>query len=155
MTSYSTVLVGTDGSASSFLAVDAAAALAADARAPLLIVCAYTPMSPRAERDAAAELGQDAYKVRGSNPAETVLGDARARAIAAGASRVRTLALEGDPVDRLLLAAEQERADLIVVGNRGLNSLAGRLLGSVPLNVLHKAPCDVLVVDTTHKGRRR
>lgn len=149
MASYSTVLVGTDGSTSSFLAVDAAAALAADAGAALLIVCAYTPMGGRAEREAAAELGQDAYKVHGSNPAETVLSDAQARAIKAGGSRIRTLAVEGDPVDRLLETAAGESADLIVVGNRGLNSLAGRLLGSVPQNVLHKAPCDVLVVHTT------
>ena len=149
MASYSTVLVGTDGSTSSFAAVDTAAALAADVGAALLIVCAFTPMAGRAERDAAAELGHDAYKVHGSNPAETVLNDAKGRAMNAGASRIRTLAVEGDPVDRLLDAASGESVDLIVVGNRGLNSLAGRLLGSVPQNVLHKAPCDVLVVHTT------
>jgi nucleotide-binding universal stress UspA family protein len=147
--SYSTVLVGTDGSTSSFRAVDTAAALAADVGAGLLILCAYTPLTSRAERDAAAELGHDAYKVHGSNPAETVLNDAKERAAKAGAGQVRTLAVEGDPVDRLLQAAADESADLIVVGNRGLNSLAGRLLGSVPQNVLHKAPCDVLVIHTT------
>lgn len=149
MASYSTVLVGTDGSASSFLAVDRAAGVAADVGAGLLILCAYTPLTGRAERDAAAELGHDAYKVRGSNPAETVLNDARERAGKAGAIQVRSIAVEGDPVDRLLEAAISESADLIVVGNRGLNSLAGRLLGSVPQNVLHKALCDVLVVHTT------
>jgi len=36
-----------------------------------------------------------------------------------------------------------------VVGNRGLNSLAGRILGSVPANLSHRAPCDVLIVHTT------
>jgi nucleotide-binding universal stress UspA family protein len=143
--------VGTDGSTSSFLAVDTAAALAADAGAVLVILCAYTPMAGRVERDAAAELGHDAYKVHGSNPAETVLSDAKERATGAGANRVRTLAVEGDPVDRLLDTASRESADLIVVGNRGLNSLAGRLLGSVPQNVLHKARCDVLVVHTTSR----
>ena len=151
MASYTTVLVGTDGSTSSFLAVDTAAALAADAGAVLLILCAYTPMAGRVGREAAAELGHDAYKVQGSNPAETVLNDAKERAKRAGADQVRTLAVEGDPVDRLLDTASGESADLIVVGNRGLNSLAGRLLGSVPQNVLHKAPCDVLVVHTTSR----
>ena len=39
-------------------------------------------------------------------------------------------------------------------GNRGLNSLAGRLLGSVPANISHRAACDVLIVHTT-SGRAR
>jgi len=45
-------------------------------------------------------------------------------------------------------------ANLIVVGNRGLNSLAGRLLGSVPANISHRAACDVLIVSTTGRGAR-
>ncbi|MGG7614308.1 universal stress protein, partial [Streptomyces sp. ZG43] len=35
------------------------------------------------------------------------------------------------------------------VGNRGLRSLAGRLLGSVPADIARKAPVDVLIVHTT------
>lgn len=42
-------------------------------------------------------------------------------------------------------AAEQENADLIVVGTHGRHG-AGRLLGSVASAVVHSAPCDVLVV---------
>ena len=41
------------------------------------------------------------------------------------------------------------KADLLVVGNRGLNSIAGRLLGSVPADVARKSACDVLIVHTT------
>ena len=48
--------------------------------------------------------------------------------------------------------AVDRKIDLLVVGNRGLNSLAGRLLGSVPANITHKAACDVLIVHTTGKG---
>jgi len=40
-------------------------------------------------------------------------------------------------------------ADLIVVGTRGINTLAGRWLGSVASLVTQRAPCDVLVVHTT------
>jgi nucleotide-binding universal stress UspA family protein len=43
---------------------------------------------------------------------------------------------------------EEHQADLMVVGNRGLNTLAGRLLGSVPAAVTHRARCDVLIVHT-------
>jgi len=46
-------------------------------------------------------------------------------------------------------AVVDRRADLVVVGNRGLNSLAGRLLGSVPQGVSRRALTDVLIVHTT------
>ena len=48
----------------------------------------------------------------------------------------------------LLSTLDKYHADLLVVGNRGLNTLAGRLLGSVPADVSRRAPCDVLIVHT-------
>jgi nucleotide-binding universal stress UspA family protein len=59
------------------------------------------------------------------------------------------VAYEGDAVDVLARVARERAADLVVVGNRGLNSLAGRILGSVPANLSHRSPCDVLIVHTT------
>ncbi len=148
MASYRTVLVGTDGSESSFRAVDRAAALAGDSGATLLLVCAYRPLPDRERARAADALGELAYKVAGSHPAEDVLGDAAYRAQKAGAKEVERFAVEGDPVDVIVDVAKDRAADLVVVGNRGLNSIAGRLLGSVPQNVSHKASCDVLIVHT-------
>jgi len=149
---YGTVMVGTDGSDSSFRAVDRAAAVARDADATLVLLTAYRPMNQRVAQDAADALGDEAYKVAGSSPAEQVLAEARDRALEQGATKVETVAVEGDPVDALVDEAIRRRVDLLVVGNRGLNSLAGRLLGSVPANITHKASCDVLVVHTTGKG---
>ena len=40
-------------------------------------------------------------------------------------------------------------ADLLVVGNVGLSTIAGRLLGSVPANVARRSKSDVLIVHTT------
>ncbi|MHB8451391.1 MAG: universal stress protein [Mycobacteriales bacterium] len=153
MGSYAVVLVGTDGSESSLRAVDKAAAVAGEAGATLLLACAYRPMSARDRAEAEGELGELSYKVAGSRPAEDVLADAAARARACGAASVDTLAVEGDPVDVLVELVASRKVDLLVVGNRGLNSLAGRLLGSVPQNVTHRAACDVLIVHTTGKGR--
>ncbi len=150
--SYTTVLVGTDGSESSFRAVDRAAGVARDAGATLLLVTAYRPMSAREVQDARDALGDEAYKVSGSTPAEVVLRDAADRAKALGVEKVETLAVEGDPVDALIVTVDERGVDLLVVGNRGLNSLAGRLLGSVPANITHRAACDVLIVHTTGKG---
>ncbi len=151
---YTTVLVGTDGSESSFRAVDRAAAVARDAGATLLLACAYRPMSAREVQDAADALGGESYKVAGSTPAEDVLRDAADRARAAGVTEVDTLAIEGDPVDQLIAIVKQREVDLVVIGNRGLNSLAGRLLGSVPANISHRATCDVLIVHTTGRAKR-
>lgn len=149
MASYRTVLVGTDGSESSYRAVDRAAALARDAGATLVLLCAYQPLSDREKARAAAELGEQAYQVMGSNPAEDVLRGAAARAKSAGATDVRLEPVQGDPVDQIVASADRHGVDLVVVGNRGLHSLAGRLLGSVPANVSHRAKCDVLIVHTT------
>ena len=149
MASYRKVLVGTDGSPSSFRAVEAAGRVAADAGATLIMVCAYHPMSERERARAGDQLGDLAYKVEGSTPADDALRAARERAIAVGAKDVEEIAVAGDAVDTLLQLAEDHEVDLVVVGNRGLNSLAGRLLGSVPANLSHRARCDVLIVRTT------
>ena len=153
--SYATVLVGTDGSESSFRAVDRAAVVARDCGATLLLLTAYRPMNAREVQDAKQALGDDAYKVSGSTPAEDVLRDAADRARGLGVDTIEQLAVEGDPVDALIQTVEARSVDLLVVGNRGLNSLAGRLLGSVPANITHKAPCDVLIVHTTGKGPKK
>jgi nucleotide-binding universal stress UspA family protein len=147
--SYRTILVGTDGSATSFRAVDQAARLAADTGATLVLACAYHPMSERERQSAADRLGDLAYKVQGSTPADDAVRAARDRAVAAGARDIDGVAVQGDPVDVLTKVAKDRSADLLVVGNRGLGSLTGRILGSVPASLSHKSPCDILIVHTT------
>jgi nucleotide-binding universal stress UspA family protein len=146
---YKTIVVGTDGSESSFRAVRSAGQLAGATGATLVLVCAYRPM-PDKDRSAAAEqLGDLAYKVAGATPAEEALRAARERAVSSGAASVDETAVVGDAVDVLVQVATERDADLVVVGNRGLNSLAGRLLGSVPSTITHRAHCDVLIIHTT------
>ena len=155
MSGYSTVLVGTDGSESSFRAVERAAEVARGAGATLLLVTAYHPMSAREQQAAAEVLGGESYKVSGATPAEDVLRDACDRATAVGVQKTETIAVQGDAVDEIARVAKERDVDLIVVGNRGLNSLAGRLLGSVPANISHRAGCDVLIVHTTGRGAKK
>ena len=52
----------------------------------------------------------------------------------------------GDPADILCQHAAEQSADLLVIGNKGMQR---RILGSVPNSVAHKAPCSVVVVKTT------
>lgn len=149
MSAYRTILVGTDGSPSSFRAVDTAGRLAGDTGATLVLACAYFPMHERDRVAAADQLGDLSYKVTGSTPADDALRQARERAVAGGASHIELAPVEGDAVDVLAKLADSHDADLVVIGNRGLNSLAGRLLGSVPANLSQRSPCDVLIVHTT------
>ncbi|MFF2602023.1 universal stress protein [Streptomyces californicus] len=149
MSSYRVVMVGTDGSVSSFAAVEGAARLAAACGAELVVVCAYQPMHGPELSRAQDQLGAEAYQVVGSAPAEDTLRAARDRAREQGAPEVRTLAAQDDPVPALVNAAAEHGADLLVVGNRGLRSLAGRILGSVPADIARKAGLDVLIVHTT------
>jgi nucleotide-binding universal stress UspA family protein len=148
MGAYQTVVVGTDGSDSSYRAVERAAEVAHESDAKLVIVCAYEPATRREVASVTDELGEDAYQVVGSAPAEETLRGAAERAAAHGARAVERVAVEGEPVRSLLGTLGEYRADLLVVGNRGLNTLAGRLLGSVPADVSRRAPCDVLIVHT-------
>ena len=52
----------------------------------------------------------------------------------------------GHPVDRIVAVAEAEKADLIVMGSRGLGRFQRFFLGSVTDGVLRHAPCPVLIV---------
>jgi nucleotide-binding universal stress UspA family protein len=150
MTAYQTVVVGTDGSDSSYLAVDRAARIAADTGATLVIACAYHPARDEDVSRAQDQLGSDvAYQVVGSSPAEDSVRTATERARKQGATKIDTVVVDGEPVPTLARVVKERGADLLVVGNRGLNSLAGRLLGSVPAEAARKSGVDVLIVHTT------
>jgi nucleotide-binding universal stress UspA family protein len=149
MSAYRTIVVGTDGSATSFAAVERAAGVAADSGAQLVIVSAYTPASREDTSAAEDALKDEAYLVTGWTPAEDALREASDRARKVGASKVSTHAEDGAPVDVLRKAVKDHAADLLVVGNKGLNTLSGRLLGSVPSDATRRAGIDVLVVHTS------
>ena len=148
MSTYRTIVVGTDGSARSLRAVKRAAGVAGGAGANLVIVQAYHPADKDEVRNAADALGRDAYLVVGSAPAESSLRDAADLAATYGAADVETRAVEGDASEVLVKTVIDTDADLLVVGNRGLNTLTGRLLGSVPSAVSRHAGCDVMIVYT-------
>jgi nucleotide-binding universal stress UspA family protein len=146
MSAYRTVVVGTDGSDSSLRAVDRAGTIAG-ADAKLIVASAYLPQAEDAR--AADTLGNEGYKVSGAAPIYAILQEAKQRAQAAGATNVEERSVVGAPVDALVGLAEDVGADLLVVGNVGLSTIAGRLLGSVPANVSRRAKVDVLIVHTS------
>ncbi len=52
----------------------------------------------------------------------------------------------GDPAAEIIEVAEKEKADLIVIGSRGLGTIKGVFLGSVSQKVTHHAKCPVMIV---------
>ena len=148
MSAYRTVVVGTDGSDSSLRAVDRAGAIAAQSGAKVYVATAYFP--PHDDPRAADVLKDEGYKMTGAAPIYAILKEAHERATAAGAKDVEERPVVGAPVDALVELAEEVGADLLVVGNVGLSTITGRLLGSVPANVSRKAKTDVLIVHTTN-----
>ena len=147
MSAYRTVVVGTDGSDSSMRAVDRAATIAG-ADAKLIIASAYLPHHE--DGRAADILKDESYKVSGTAP----IYDDPARRQGAGAqSRCEERRGAADRRRSGRRAGAPRRggeADLLVVGNVGLSTIAGRLLGSVPANVSRRAKVDVLIVHTTN-----
>ncbi|MCV7444166.1 universal stress protein [Mycobacterium paraense] len=151
MSAYQTVVVGTDGSDSSLRAVERAAAIAAEHGAKLIVATAHLPVPVEKGRYAippGSDHGQD-YRTVGEAPFYAILQNARERAHQAGARDVEEKPIVGPPINALVQLAEEIRADLLVVGNVGLSSVAGRLLGSVPSEVSRRAKTDVLIVYTT------
>jgi nucleotide-binding universal stress UspA family protein len=154
------VIVGTDGSESSLRAVDRAGAFAAQENAKLIVATAHLPNVEKGgwsrppshdhvnDPRAADALGREGYRMHGDAAVYEVLHEARGRARAAGAHDVEERAVVGAPVDALVKLAVDVKADLLVVGDVGLDSVAGRLLGSVPADVARKAKIDILIVHT-------
>jgi nucleotide-binding universal stress UspA family protein len=141
---YRSIVVGTDGSKTAQRAVQQATELAQAVGGELHVVSAFEPVSGRISGapDEAAKVWAVApdYEVEGL--IEEALATIREQGVKAEAHTVK-----GDPVDALIDVAARVNADLIVVGNRGMHGL-GRVLGSVPNKVSHRARCSVLIVAT-------
>jgi nucleotide-binding universal stress UspA family protein len=145
---YSTVVVGTDGSETAERAVRHAGRLAASGGVRLVIVTAYTSHDDAVARKSGAP--EDVrWMLTDRSLAEEQARKGRTLAKEEGATDVRVEAAAGDPAEVVLAAARDARADLIVVGSKGLTSPARFVLGSVASSVSHHAPCDVLIVHTT------
>jgi nucleotide-binding universal stress UspA family protein len=119
---YKKILIATDGSATAAHAAEIGADLAKNVKASVVLVHVGDPK--RGEKVLA-----DAAKAIGGKP--------------------QTVTVEGDPADKILEVAENDGVDLIVVGNKGMTGAKRFLLGSVPNQISHHAPCNVLIVKTT------
>jgi nucleotide-binding universal stress UspA family protein len=147
---FASILAGTDGSDTARTALRQAIALAASSGARLVIVSAYEPVSDQRLRNRQIEVPEDLeWIVNPRGDVLSLLEAAQDEATRAGVSEVETFARQGDAADAILDVAEEQRSDLIVIGNKGMTGAKRFLLGSVPNKVSHHAPCSVLIVRTT------
>jgi nucleotide-binding universal stress UspA family protein len=143
------MVVGTDGSDTAKEAVRQASDLARQLGAKVHLVSAYEPVPEGRLREERTQVPDDMQWM--VNPREDVsvtLADA-AKDLEEQGVEVVTHAREGDPADAILDVAEEQGADLIVVGNKGMTGAKRFLLGSVPNKVSHHAPCSVMIIRTT------
>jgi nucleotide-binding universal stress UspA family protein len=145
---FRAIVVGTDGSDTAGTAVERAIELAHALQARLLIVSAFEPVSPSRLREESQQVPADLQWM--INPREDVDATLRAAVVQADAAGVKAepFARQGDPADAILDVAEEQGADLVVVGNKGMTGAKRFLLGSVPNKVSHHAPCSVLIIRT-------
>ena len=142
---YQTIVVGTDGSPRAGVAVNEALDLAGLMGATVHAVHAiHTPAA--IEDPHSAQLIMDEMRGHSDTIQEALLENAKRRGV-----KVEFHSSMGEPANALLELAELVKADLVVVGNRGMSGMKRFVLGSVPNKVSHHCPCSVLIVNTERR----
>jgi nucleotide-binding universal stress UspA family protein len=137
---FSTVAVGTDGSATAGEAVEKAAEVARRFGAKLVVLSAIKGSSGPADENIELQ-----WATNSSARVKSILERLQSE-LADEGIQCETRAEEGDPAEVLVRLADDCGADLLVIGSKGMER---RVLGSVPNTVTHKASCSVMVVKTT------
>jgi nucleotide-binding universal stress UspA family protein len=146
---FQSIVVGTDGSDTATQAVRQAVDLAASVKAKVKLVSAYEPVPAQRLREERRDTPEDLqWAISPREDVDATLEAAAAIAREAGVD-ADVYPRQGDPADAILDVAEEQEADLIVVGNKGMTGAKRFLLGSVPNKVSHHAPCSVLIIRTT------
>jgi len=146
---FGSIVVGTDGSETASEAVRQATELAKSLSATIYLVSAFEPVGNQRLREERQQVPEDmSWMVNAREDVNATLKEAEEQ-IKGQDVKVETFARQGDPADAILDVAEEQDADLIIVGNKGMSGAKRFLLGSVPNKVSHHAPCSVMIIRTT------
>lgn len=77
---------------------------------------------------------------------EVILDDAEAVAGRRKVRKITRVAVEGDAATQILKLIGDAKADLVVLGTRGLSNFRGLLIGGVSNKVIHGTKCPCLLV---------
>jgi Universal stress protein UspA and related nucleotide-binding proteins len=149
------ILVATDGSDCARGAVRAAADIARRYEATLTVLHVFEPpLPPVPPVSLAVPLGMDAASLKAWHEANREWAEAMGDSVRHQVEE--TLGTEtpaftfrqetGHAAETIVRTAEEEHADLIVVGSRGHSAIRSFLLGSVSDRVVQHAHCPVLVI---------
>src|SRR5262245_39767749 len=131
------VMVATDRSETADRAVRWAATMASAYPAELLVLQVLPP-----SREAEGLVGRTTEELAGF-----------AREVAGARGRARVV-IDEDPARAIVAVAEEDEADVLVVGNVGMAGRKQFLLGNIPNRISHNARCTVVIVNTAHlEGR--
>ncbi|MEA2455940.1 MAG: hypothetical protein QOI45_2202 [Thermoleophilaceae bacterium] len=143
---FKSIVVGTNGTETADIALSRAVDLARLTGAALHVVSAYEP-APAHVGGSRPPAEASEWAISPHFKVDAVLD--RANDIAQGGGvQIEVHGPKGDAASAILAVADAHDADLIVLGSKGMQG-ARRVLGSVPNKVSHKAPCDLLIVQTT------
>jgi nucleotide-binding universal stress UspA family protein len=147
-TTFRRILVGIDGSPESHEAARQAA-LVLDPEGELTLLAAFG-VAPALTGGAGAGipvyLDLEAQEDAAKRALEAVRSELE------GALAPRTLLARDNSWSALISEAEREHATMIAVGSRGIGRARGILLGSTTTELVHKAPCSVLVARKAEPG---
>ncbi len=142
------IVVATDASPASNRAINLAADMAGKYGATLHLIYAVREMQLPPELKKMAEV----EKIAGARSDvldfvdQKILGDAEARALKKGATKVTSSLQHGDPATVILRYAKRRKADLVVLGTRGLGQVKGMLMGSVSRKVTNLSEISCLII---------
>lgn len=137
---FDTIVWATDGSQNADRALEVARALAQDHGASLVVV--HVAQHYATKTGLAVYPDEDQVKAKLEETVQQLAEDGFRPSL-------RIIDHVGpQPAHEIADIAQEVGADLIVVGTRGHEPIAGLLLGSVVLRLLHVAPCPVVAVPT-------
>jgi nucleotide-binding universal stress UspA family protein len=141
---YDSILIPTDGSDGSDVAVEHAVDLADryDAAMHALYVIEAGQMTEPLD-----DAEQSRIYERLENAGEQVVTEVADRAAAAGVEPVETAVEQGTPYERILDYADRNGVDMVVMATNGRTGDARDLLGSVTEQVVRSSPVPVVTVN--------
>jgi nucleotide-binding universal stress UspA family protein len=141
----SRILVGIDGSPFAEKALKYAVNLAKTYRASLLVLHAFLRRFYAVSPSEAGVLATTVYVKEVEAEGRAIMNKAESYVKEEGLECDCRL-VQGVPADEIVKTAEAEKADLIVIGSRGLTEVRAFLLGSVSDKVTHHSKCPILIV---------
>ena len=137
---FKNIVLAVDGSEYSNRAIEYARSLSEHYEANLWLIHVFSHTSDL--------LGyQDFEKLyaKRKSTGQTVLDDAQ-KILGPTTVKVYKELIEGSEAEAILMVAEKQQADLIVIGTRGFGAVKGLLVGSVSRKVIHLSTCPVMVI---------